>query len=293
MKEEVNRRRATQVVEGCRSKIALSLFFIFFLGAINLSQGQCLQDARVLTPGEKVQFDVYFKWGILMTKGGGASITVREGSYEGAPAWNNELLLWTTGMIDKVFSIRDTIENHITKENQRLLFSTKRSDEGGYYQIDNLTYSYKGEETHVHAFRRNRTRIKADTTLIGGNCTLDILGALFYARSFDWNQMELSQQYHLQVAMGKTVIPISYRYEGQRIVERDNIKYSTRYFIIDIFDDAFTQSKEAMEIWIGDDPNHLPVKVRAKLKLGAMEAYYNSSENLRYPLTCRIEVPKK
>jgi hypothetical protein len=112
-----------------------------------------------------------------------------------------------------------------------------------------------------------------------------------YARSFNWHEMDQSRQYHLQVAMGNSVIPISCRYEGQQIVEKENVKYSTRYFIVDIFDKAFTQSKEALEIWIGDDENHIPVKVRAKLKLGAMEAYYKSSSGLRYPLNSRIVVP--
>ncbi|MDL2208010.1 DUF3108 domain-containing protein [Parabacteroides sp. OttesenSCG-928-O15] len=290
MKEEIVRRR---VAEDCRSKAVFCLFLILFSGILHTAHAQCLKNADVFTPRETVEFDLYFKWGILMTKGGSASITIKEGAYEGVPSWNSELLLWSTGMVDKVFRIRDTIENHIGKVDQRLLFATKRSDEGGYYQIDNLTYSYQGEATHVHAFRRNRERVKADTVLVGGNCVLDILGALMYARSFDWNKMVQSEHYQLQVAMGKTVIPISYRYEGQQIVEKNNVKYRARYFIIDIFDDAFTQSKEAMEIWIGDDANHLPVKVRAKLKLGAMEAYYSSSANLRHPLDCRVEMPKK
>lgn len=271
----------------------ITLFALFFVLFFSSLQAQCLQDSRVFSNNEKVEFDLYYKWGILMPKGGTASMTITSSEYQGAPVWKSELLLYTSGMVDKMFRVRDTIENYITKDKQRLLFSTKRSSEGGYYQIDNLTYTYKGEETHVHTFRRNLERVRVDTTLVGGNCTLDILGALLYARSFDWNDMIQSHQYHLQVAMGRTVIPISYRYEGQRIVERDNVKYSTRYFIIDIFDDAFTESKEAMEIWIGDDPNHLPIKVRAKLKIGAMEAYYKSSSNLRHPLNSRIEMPRK
>ena len=33
--------------------------------------------------------------------------------------------------------------------------------------------------------------------------------------------------------------------------------------------------------WIGDDENHIPVKIRAKLKIGAAEVYYKDSYNLR------------
>ncbi|MDF9830500.1 DUF3108 domain-containing protein [Parabacteroides sp. PF5-6] len=292
MKEEVNRR--VPIGAGSHSKMGLCLLlFLCLLSFTSPSKAQCLQDSDIFHDGEKVEFDLYFKWGLLMTKGGGATMTVTSSEYENQPVWKSELLLYSSGMIDKFFSIRDTIVNYTTQEKPRLLFSTKRSDEGGYYQIDNLTYSYKDAETHVHAFRRNKNRIKADTVLVGGNCVLDILGSLMYARSFDWHEMEQSKHYHLQVAMGKSVIPISYHYEGQQIVERENVKYATRYFIVDIYDDAFTQSKEALEIWIGDDDNHLPIKVRAKLKLGAMEAYYKDASGLRYPLNSRIVVPRK
>ena len=64
------------------------------------------------------------------------------------------------------------------------------------------------------------------------------------------------------------------------------MKYRTRHFYIDIYDDAFTQSKEAAEIWIGDDENHIPIKIRA-------EVYYKSSKGLRYPLTSRVEIKRR
>lgn len=291
MKEEVNHHHHQEWAAYDFKKV-LCLVVCCCLAGIGNLQAQCLQKSNIFSHGERVEFDVYFKYG-LMVKGGGASITITESQYEGIPAWNSELLLWTTGMIDKVFRVRDTIENYITQQQPKLLFSTKRSLEGNYYQIDNLTYSYKEGETHVHSFRRNLRAVRVDTALVGGDCVLDILGSLLYARSFDWNEMNLGEQYHLEVAMGRSVIPIRYRYEGQRILERDKVKFATRYFIVDIYDDAFTESKEALEIWIGDDKNHLPIKLRAKLKIGAMEAYYKEALNLRHPLHCRIEMPKK
>ena len=87
---------------------------------------------------------------------------------------------------------------------------------------------------------------------------------------------------------------ISFRYTGQKIVEReDYLKYRTRHFYIDIYDEAFTQSKAAAEIWVGDDENHIPIKIRAKLKIGAAEVYYKNSQGLRYPFTSRVEMKRK
>lgn len=261
-------------------------------GALFKGNAQCLEESTVFHDREGVTFDVYYKWGIIMAKGGSASLTVKEATYNHTPVWHTHLLIRTAGMAEKFFKVRDTMENYITRSQPRLLYSSKKSDEGGYYQIDNMTYTYKDKKTYVRSFRQNRHTIKFDTTFVGGECVLDLLGALMQARSFDWSDLEIGVSYPLQVGMGRSMIRVSYRYQGQQIVERDNVKYRTRLFVADIYDEAFTESKEAMEIWIGDDANHIPVKARAKLKIGAMELYYKSSQNLRFPLSCRVEVPK-
>ena len=276
---------------GCRFNYLFTLILLV-AGTLFQVNGQCLENSTIFQNGERVVFDVYYKWGIIMAKGGTASITVKEATYNNTPVWHTHLLISTAGMADKFFKVRDTMENYITRTNPRLLFSTKRSDEGGYYQIDNMTYTYKDGKTHVNSFRQNRHTVKFDTTFVGGDCVLDLLAALTKARSFNWQQLEIGMQYPLEVGMGNDMINVSYRYEGQQIVERDNIKYRTRLFVVDIFDEAFTESKAAMEIWIGDDENQIPVRARAKLKIGAMELYYKSSQNLRHPLSCRVQMPK-
>ena len=64
----------------------------------------------------------------------------------------------------------------------------------------------------------------------------------------------------------------------------------THRFSIDIHDDAFTQTRSAAELWVGADDNFVPIKIRAKLKIGYAEVYFRSASRLKAPLTCRTEV---
>ncbi len=279
------------VVWVCLFKKGFFLLILILAGITVPVKSQCLRESKIFTNGEQVNFDIYYKWGIIMAKGGTASMTINESSYNNTPAWHTHLLINSTGVVDKAFKIRDTIENYVTKVRPRLLYSAKKTNEGGYYEIDSITYTYKDNQTYVHSLRRNLNRIKVDTTFVGGDCVMDLLGSFLLARSFDWSDLEMGVSYPLEVGMGRHMIKVSYRYEGQQIIERDNVKFRTRLFIADIYDEAFSESKEAIEIWIGDDENHIPIKMRAKLKIGAMEAYYKSSANLRYPLVSRVEIP--
>ena len=246
------------------------------------------------SPGEEVEYELYFKWGLLMPRAGVASLSIQETEFEKQPAFHYRLLFRTTGVIEKVYSMRDTIDCHFSPE-MLLLQSEKRVNDDDYYLVDRLRFSYQEEKVQAHSLRYTRTRTKIDTLLVSeAPYMFDMLGAALYLRSLDWEKMESGDQFPFQVAIGRDAVNISFRYTGQKIVEReDYLKYRTRHFYIDIYDEAFTQSKAAAEIWVGDDENHIPIKIRAKLKIGAAEVYYKNSQGLRYPFTSRVEMKRK
>lgn len=266
---------------------ALLLVFSAMAGA------QTIPVRDMFNPGEEVQYELYFKWGILMPKAGHATLSIENATYNSKPAYHYRLLFYTSGLFEKVYKMRDTIDCHFSPD-MKLFRSEKRVNENDYYLIDDITFSYSGGNTHARSHRYTPSRTKIDTTLISENKMFDMLGATLYLRSLDWDTMKHGDEFPFDLAIGREKVKISFRYAGQAIVERnDNLKYRTRHFYIDIYDDAFTQSKEAAEIWIGDDDNHIPIKIRAKLKIGAAEVYYKSSSGLRYPLTSRVVIKRR
>lgn len=243
------------------------------------------------THGEQLNYDLYFKWGLLMPKAGMATLTVKNSdSYTGA-AWHYQLLFRTVGVMEKAFSMRDTIDCYYS-DTPHQLYSSKRTNEGDYYLIDNLAFSYEGKHSIAHSHRYTLRETKVDTLLRVEGYLFDMLGATMYLRAINWNNLSVGDSFPFFVAIGRDRIRAAYRYTGQQIVERGDAKYSTRHFYIDIWDDAFTQKSEAAEVWIGDDENHIPIRIRAKLKIGSAEVYYTSSINLRYPFSCRVVTGK-
>ena len=92
--------------------------------------------------------------------------------------------------------------------------------------------------------------------------------------------------------MGHDLVKVNLRYHGPAVVERDKARYRTHHFSIDIHDDAFTQTRSAAELWVGDDENFLPIKIRAKLKIGYAEVYFRSAARLKAPMSCLVSQGK-
>ena len=256
------------------------------------THAQYIPQRMTLNPGENVTYDVYLKWGILMPRAGDASISLNKSNLKGRPAMQYRMLFHTANIFETIYKMRDTLSCYYAADNT-LLYSRKHTVEGGYNATDELTFSYNGPRTFIHSIRYTPTATKIDTTLqVASGYTFDMLGATFCLRTIDWKKMKIGDTFPFTVAIGRDLVPVTYRYQGQSIVERGNVKYRTHYVIIDIHDEAFTMTKASAEVWVGDDDNHIPIKIRTKVKVGYAEVHYKSSENLKAPLDCRIEMKK-
>ena len=253
-------------------------------------QSQCLPAEMPFNIGEIVDYDIYFKWGFITPRAGQGQISFNRCSDAGEAKFKYQLTFQTSKFFDAIYKMRDTLECFYGS-NYSLLYSSKRTSEGGYYSVDELTFSYSGDKTSIHSYRYTPEKTKIDTFLtVTSGCVTDMFGATFWLRTLDWDNMRIGQSYSPTIAIGRDLAKINFRYQGQSIVEHNEVKYRTHYFHIDIFDEVFEQSKSAAEVWIGDDENYITIKIRTKLKIGHAEVYYKSSANLKAPLRCRVEM---
>ena len=265
------------------------LLFLLWIGCLHETMGH----AQVLTfqANEEVDYELYYKWGLVFSKAGQATFKVAESHFEGELAWHYSLLFRSVGIVEKLYRMRDTMDCYYSKV-PRLLYSSKHSEEGDYYSVDELRFRYEPANQVAIASRRyTLKRVKIDTLMVAEAPVSDMLGGTLYLRALAAGRLQAGADFPLTVAIGRDLVTMHFRYSGQRIVEHKGVKYRTRHFYIDIEDEVFEQPKAAAEVWMGDDANHIPVKVRAKLKLGAVEAYFKEGRNLRAPMDCRVILP--
>jgi len=242
---------------------------------------------KSLNPNEAVTFDVNFKWGLIMTRAGEAVISFKRDSLVRDASWRYQLLFKTTKFYDNFFTMRDTLSSFYNDESQ-IVFSSKRTDDGGYYSIDELSFTYEDLQTKIHSIRYTKTRVKIDTMLICDSFVTDMLGAFFYLRGINRLNIKSGDVFNAITAIGRDLIKISFNYHGRTVIDRGGEKYNTCYFKVDIHDSAFESSHAAAEVWVSDDDNFIPVKIRSKLKIGYAEIYYKSASSLAHPFSSKI-----
>ena len=69
----------------CRSKtVRIWLVFLLLLSAV-CAMAQEIPVRHRFNSGEEVQYELYFKWGLLMPRAGHATLSIRDAEYEGEP----------------------------------------------------------------------------------------------------------------------------------------------------------------------------------------------------------------
>ena len=249
------------------SRIFFSLLAVF-LPALLSAQNFPFQD------GEELKYDIRYKYGLVVMKGGTANYRLDFTTFNKKQAVKSSLNFRTTAFFDKIYKMRDTLYSYASIPDLKPLYHHRTVNEGNTrFQEEMIVHKFGNSHTEVNIRRIRREELTIDTIIIANNRGYDLLNIFLFVRNLNYSTISLGDTYNLTTFIGKKKVNIILRYEGQAILERSqNLKYATRRFTVDIIDDVFTESKNAMEIWISDDANRLPLRLKAKLKIGAAEA---------------------
>ena len=266
----------------------LTLITSILLASLNLSaQNQCKVDNKYFQAGEQLTYDLYFKWGLVNTKAGISTLRTVSQRYNGQDAYKTTLTAKSSGMVDKMFSIDDTLSAYYTKQIVPLAFY-KNAEEGKNHTIENMTYSYNGGKVNVHTKRVRDGEQKFDETITVNSCVYDMVSVVLYARTLDYSAMKKGDEKRVDFISGKKKSYMVIEHDGVEDVKaNDGKKYNCIKLVLSIQSEAFEDKEESMKVYITNDDNRLPVRLDTKLNVGSTRAMLKSYRGNKYPISTK------
>ncbi|MDR0799135.1 MAG: DUF3108 domain-containing protein [Dysgonamonadaceae bacterium] len=264
---------------------------LWFFLCIIVSCGYAQVPEHPFQHGEELKYEIKYKYGLVMIKAGSANYQVQSAVYNRQAAYESILTFKTYSFFDKFYKIRDTLTSYISVPKLIPLYNGRSVNEGDTHYLEKLFINKYGENyTEVHVIREKSTIVKVDTVLSVNNMGYDLLNIFMYVRALNYEQLTPGIALSTTTFLGESKVNIIIRYQGASILDRgSNVKYKALKFNIDIADKTFNESKNSMEIWISDDNNRVPLRLKAKLKIGAAEADLISYKNLKHPFEAEIK----
>ncbi len=177
---------------------------------------------------------------------------------------------------DPFYKVRDRYVTYIDKEGLFPWRFEQHIREGGY----------KRDFSAFFDQRRGVAKTSEGTYEIPENVN-DIVSALYLARTFDYTKMKRGDRINLQNFYKDKVYPLDVIYHGKETVEVEAGKFDCIILEPLVVEGGLFKAEGNIIVWLSDDELKIPIKVKTKIVIGAIDAELKSYEGLRSKITAK------
>lgn len=225
-------------------------------------------------PGEKLTYIIRF--GPIV--GGTASMAIKQANFKNRTVYHSVAEGRTVGLAEKLYSVKDVFESYFdihTGMPHRLIRSVK---EGNYKKHEEAFFDHKNNTAYS---------LRLDTTIQVPNEILDMVSLLYFIRSLNYNKLKPGDVISTITYFDDEIYPFDIRYRGKEDVKTQYGKIRCHRFDPVVEPGRMFNSEDDMQIWLSDDQNVIPIKVRFNLLVGSLRIELDQFANLKYPLEFR------
>lgn len=266
-------------------KSIITTFILVFTFFNNDLSAQCKIKNDYFQAGEEMTYDLYAKFGPIHTKAGKSILSTTADKYNNTNVYKISLIAESTGNVQKLFTMNDTLISYMTKELVPLAYE-KNAHEGKDNVHETVNYTYSaGGKIDINVKRHKNGEDKFDNNLTSNNCIYDMASVVMYARTLDYSKMKKGDDVDVEFMSGRKKVKMVIEHDGIENIKANNkVNYECIKLVLSISDDAFTNKQEAMRVYITNDKNRMPVRLDSQLKIGSTRAILKAYKGNKYPI---------
>ena len=249
--------------------IRLFLFFFFFTLTF-YAQPDTLSFQR----GEFLKYRI--QYGLL--NAGFATVELKTENAKSDTLFHAVGKGWTTGMVGFLFPVEDRYESYFTENELKPKSFVRKVSEGGYTQDKEITFDYVKHQ----AQEVNHKKGTEKSYFIQNNIQ-DMLSSFYYMRRFNFDKMIENDSIDVNMFFDGKMNPI-------KLIVLGREKIKTRYGKLDaikvrplVLKGRVFKDEENVTLWISDDHNKIPLKIKASLIVGSAKAELVEYNGLVHP----------
>ena len=253
-------------------RVLLVVFLLVFL-----SPGHAQYGSSSYRKGEFLKYKI--SYGLL--NAGFTSLEVREG-----PDSNTIHAIgkgWTTGVVGTLFKVEDNYETFYDQDTGRPKHFIRKVREGGYTQNKEIFFDFKKHLARVVNHKR-----QTDSSYFIQNDVQDMLSAFYHVRNMDFSNLKENDVIEVNMFFDE-------RMERIRVLIMGRERLKTKFGEIDcikirpqVLEGRVFSDEENVTLWMSDDKNKIPVKIKASILVGSVKAELIEAQGLAHPFALKI-----
>lgn len=244
------------------------IFFVLFSGLNSNLAAQHIVDDIPFKEGENLKYIMSYGW----IDGGEASLGIEKVQFEGKQVYHVKSVGKTIGIAHSIYHVKDIYESWFDI-NTGLPYKSLMDLTEGKYKNYNVVYYNQANKT-VLSKKSGKKTLK--------NNVFDIVAAFYHLRG-SFNNLKLGQMVTIHTYFHDKPWDLIVRYKGNETIKTDFGKINCMKFTPVVEKGTF-KDEEALDIWISNDKNRVPIRVKMKLFVGSFKTDLVEHTGLLYPL---------
>jgi hypothetical protein len=190
---------------------------------------------------------------------------------------------YTTGMTKFFFKVEDDYQSFIDKKTNMPHQYIRKIDEGGYTKNQHGFFNHKDNTVLAIDNKSKTERI----VKIPDN-TQDILSSFYYLRNYPGiENLKVNESIGLDMFFDEEITKFKLKFLG-----REDLK--TKFGIVPcmifrplVQSGRVFKEQESLTVWISDDLNKIPLKIKAELAVGSLKAEIDYYKGLKHPFVIK------
>lgn len=184
----------------------------------------------------------------------------------------------STGLVSLFFKVKDDYQTYIDKETLKPCRFIRKINEGGYTKDKEILFDYETNEATVKDYKHNTVEKHPISSEIQ-----DILSTLYYIRNQKLNDLAVGDEIELQMFFDEEITNFKLHFLGREVIKTKFGKTKTLKFRPMVQAGRVFKEKESVTIWITDDKNKIPLRIKASLAVGSLRADLDAFKGLAHP----------
>ena len=246
----------------------LVLIIIFFVSVTVDAQSE----TQAFKEGEWLRFRISYS---NFVGAGKATLQIKKANNKGKSAYHVVGHGRTTGVISWFFKVRDTYQTYFYKESMLPYHFIRKINEGGYKKNREILFDRDNNKATVKDYKR-----KTEKNFTIKPSVQDMLSTVYFIRNRDLSTVKKNDEIELDMFFDDENYKFKVRCLGREITKTRFGKVKTIMFRPIVQSGRVFKEQESVTVWISDDQNKVPLRIKASLAVGSLRADLDAYKGL-------------
>ena len=192
---------------------------------------------------------------------------------------------WTVGMTKFFFEVDDNYESYFDKQTGKPYQFVRKIDEGGYTKNQEGFFNQDRNTVLVKDYKH-----KTEKTFSVPDEVQDIVSSFYYLRNHPKiDKLKVGESIAIDMFFDNETTKFKLKFVGREDIKTKFGKVSCMIFRPYVQAGRVFKEEESLTVWISDDDNKIPIRIKASLAVGSLKADLEAFKGLKNSFKVKVE----